>query len=138
MDSMTQQSTRIWWNDEEVKFIGWTEKTLVFHWEDPRETAIHMPRGAVVRLMDKGVLRIEGYVPVWMRPAEPPSPAPQVEAATSSANNSKFNVVARLIRKLSGDRSPEKAGAAGEVKTGAAAGSDAARPEAHTAQRAAR
>jgi hypothetical protein len=108
--------TRVWWDNEEVKFIGWTDKALVFQWEDPRETAIHMPRGAVVRLVDRGVLRIEGFVPVWMRPAEKtPSllPAAQAEANKSSQNNSRLSVVTRLIRKLSGDRNPDTANVAG-------------------------
>ncbi len=116
MDSIAQ-STRIWWDNEEVKFVGWTEKALVFHWESPRETAIHMPRGAVVRLMDKGVLRIEGYAPVWLRPvANQPQPAPSappVEANKPPQVNTRLNAISRLIRKLSGDRSPEKASVTG-------------------------
>jgi hypothetical protein len=119
MDTITQP-TRVWWDGEEVRFVGWTEKALVFHWEDPRETAIHMPRGAVVRLMDKGVLRIEGYVPVWMcstgqpstAPAAP-APAPPVEVSKPPQLNTRLSAVARLIRKLSGDRAPERARATG-------------------------
>ncbi len=111
----TAQPTRIWWDNEEVKFVGWTEKTLVFHWEDPRETAVHMPRGVVMRLMDKGVLRIEGYAPSWLLPAiQPQSSATvlPVEASKPPQVNTRLNAVARLIRKLSGDRAPEKAGVA--------------------------
>jgi hypothetical protein len=106
MNPVTQPLTRIWWNEEEVKFVSWTEKTLIFHWEDPRETAIHMPRGVVVRLMNKGVLRIEGHIPGWIRPAEPtpaPPASPVAETHRMAQNNSRFNAVARLIRKLSGD-----------------------------------
>ena len=113
-------TTRIWWDNEEVKFVGWTEKALVFHWEDPRETLIHMPRGAVMRLMDKGVLRVEGYIPVWLRSEPQPVPVPVVPAAAPPPEpikppqvNPKLNAIARLIRKLAGDRSPEKASAAG-------------------------
>jgi hypothetical protein len=116
MDS-TAQPTRVWWDNEEVKFVGWTEKALVFHWENPRETAIHMPRGAVMRLMERGVLRIEGHVPGWMRPADQPPSVPvvppPVEASRPPQVNSRLNAVARLIRKLSGDRAPEKAGVTG-------------------------
>jgi hypothetical protein len=115
MDSTTRL-TRIWWDNEEVKFVGWTEKALVFHWEDPRETAIHMPRGAVVRLMDKGVLRIEGYKPIWVRSAnqlQPIPAAPSAEPSKPPQVSDRLNVVARLIRKLSGDRTPEKVGVAG-------------------------
>jgi hypothetical protein len=110
-------TTRIWWDNEEVKFVGWTEKALVFHWEDPRETAIHMPRGAVMRLMDKGVLRIEGYIPsIWLRPetqSQPAPAAPSLEPSKPPQANTRLNVIARLIRKLSGDRAPEKASATG-------------------------
>jgi hypothetical protein len=110
-------TTRIWWDNEEVKFVGWTEKALVFHWEDPRETAIHMPRGAVMRLMDKGVLRVEGYIPVWLRSEPQPAPvvpaAPPPEPSKPPQVNPRLNVIARLIRKLSGDHAPEKASATG-------------------------
>ena len=110
----TTQLTRIWWDNEEVKFVGWTEKALVFHWEDPRETAIHMPRGAVVRLKDKGVLRIEGYMPIWAHSANQPQPtAPPAEPSKLPQVNNRLNVVARLIRKLSGDHTPEKVSVAG-------------------------
>jgi hypothetical protein len=104
------QPTRVWWDNEEVKFIGWTDKALVFQWADPRETAIHMPRGAVVRLVDRGVLHIEGFVPVWMRPTEETSSlrsTDQTKANKPSQNNSRFSIVTRLIRKLSSDRNPE-------------------------------
>jgi hypothetical protein len=109
-------TTRVWWDNEEVKFVGWTEKALVFHWEDPRETAIHMPRGAVLRLMDKGVLRVEGYMPIWLHLGSQPKPvpaAPPPEPSKPPQVNTRLNVIARLIRKLSGDRSPEKASATG-------------------------
>ena len=110
-------TTRVWWDNEEVKFVGWTEKALVFHWEDPRETAIHMPRGAVMRLMEKGVLRVEGYIPsVWLHPdtrSQPVPVAPPPEPSRPPQVNPRLNVIARLIRKLSGDRVPEKASATG-------------------------
>ncbi len=98
------RGTRIWWDNEEVHFVGWTDRALVFHWEDPRETAIHMPRGAVVRLIDKGVLRIEGYIPTWMQVEKPAPPSTPVEPPAPA--NSKLSIVQRLIRKLSGDRNP--------------------------------
>ena len=59
-DELMSDKTRVWWDGNPVQFIRWTEKGLVFNWDDPRETAIHMPRGAVMRLMAKGVLEIEG------------------------------------------------------------------------------
>lgn len=58
--------TRVWWDGGEVLFVRWTDQALVFSWSGVRETAIHMPRGAVVRLLEKGVLYIEGEVPDWM------------------------------------------------------------------------
>ncbi len=110
-------NTRVWWDGNPVQFIRWTEKGLVFNWDDPRETAIHMPRGAVVRLMAKGVLQIEGDAPEWMytghepivlrRSAETPVagiPAERISAAqpTVSKLPNKLNIIARLINKLGG------------------------------------
>ncbi|MBN1680505.1 MAG: hypothetical protein JW966_09445 [Anaerolineae bacterium] len=57
--------TRVWWDNSEVSFVRWTERSLVFCWSNVTETAIHMPRGAVMRLMQKGVLRVEGEMPEW-------------------------------------------------------------------------
>ena len=70
--SQAEQSiiTQVWWDGGTVDFVRWTEKSLVFCWEGARKTAVHMPRGAVVRLLDKGVLRIEGYQPEWLAPRE--------------------------------------------------------------------
>jgi hypothetical protein len=111
--------TRVWWDGDEVEFICWTDKGLVFNWNDARETAVHMPRGAVVRLMDKGVLYVEGQMPTWINPgqAQPQESVssglvkPQfkhVERAQPqqrkpSAKAEKLNIVQRLIRKLSGN-----------------------------------
>ena len=61
--------TRVWWDGDEVAFIRWTSSSLVFSWMEPTVTAMQMPRGAVVRLMEKGVLYIEGEMPDWV-PAE--------------------------------------------------------------------
>jgi hypothetical protein len=58
--------TRVWWDGNEVAFIRWTEKSLVFAWPNAYETAIHIPRGAVLRLVQKGILHIEGNMPNWM------------------------------------------------------------------------
>lgn len=103
----TIRSTRIWWNDEEVKFITWTDKTLVFHWEDPRETAIHMPRGVIMRLLDKGVLRIEGERPDWMRPPAEVTPIAPPPTSSAPPPPSRVSTIARLIRKLAGERKPD-------------------------------
>jgi hypothetical protein len=123
--------TRIWWDGGEVEFIRWTEKSLVFNWGDPRETAIHMPRGAVTRLMEKGVLRVEGEMPPWTGPRsddqlqsedklaaqeqqrqsafKPPVPAAEKPKPLSN----RLSVVARLIRKLAGGEERGRAGVAG-------------------------
>lgn len=119
--------TRVWWDGGEVDFICWTEKSLIFSWRDVTETAVQLPRGAVVRLLEKGVLVVEGEMPSWIYQvvydlqraavqAAPPaqssaahdsSPATQAathqspapEAAPDSAPV-RFNVVSRLIRRI--------------------------------------
>jgi len=63
--------TRVWWGGAEVRFIRWTDKALVFNWGNPRGTAMHVPRGTLARLQEKGVLRVEGYVPVWLEQGPP-------------------------------------------------------------------
>lgn len=123
--------TRIWWDGGEVEFIRWTEKSLVFNWGDPRETAIHMPRGAVTRLMEKGVLRVEGEMPPWTGPRPDDQPQsedrlsaqeqqrqsalkpPVVTAEKPKPLSNRLNVVARLIRKLAGGEERGRAGVAG-------------------------
>jgi hypothetical protein len=108
--------TQVWWDGNEVDFVRWADKSLVFCWKDARETAVHMPRGAVIRLLKKGVLHIEGYQPDWL-----PTPrgahlgaarefacegTSQSTPATSRGDtgqpSSRLNIVMRLIRKLSG------------------------------------
>jgi hypothetical protein len=121
--------TRVRWDGTPVKFVRWTEKGLVFHWDDPRETAIHMPRGTVMRLMAKGVLEIEGYLPDWTygdaRHVAKPEPRktlverppleevqvekPKPNPAPPKMPN-KLNIIARLIHKLGGgDPGPARA-----------------------------
>ena len=74
--------TRVWWEGEEAVFIRWTNQSLVLAWPDAAETAVKIPRGAVTRLMGKGVLQIEGNVPAWVRLSRPESvelkPVPSV------------------------------------------------------------
>jgi hypothetical protein len=128
--------TRIWWDGGEVEFIRWTEKSLVFNWGDPRETAIHMPRGAVMRLMEKGVLRVEGEMPPWsglqlvdselqaedmiadqgLQRQPPPafkSPVPTTTVEKQRPLGNRLNIVARLIRKLAGGEERGQAGVTG-------------------------
>lgn len=117
--------TQVWWDGNEVDFVRWTDKSLVFCWKDARETAVHMPRGAVIRLLDKGVLRIEGHQPGWL-PARyasrwgavgeravdrPPQPAPAVPRRDAEPAPNRRNIILRLIRKLSGvgERGPASA-----------------------------
>jgi CheY-like chemotaxis protein len=73
--------TRVWWEGEEAVFIRWTEQSLVLAWPDAAETAVKIPRGAVTRLMGKGVLQIEGNVPAWVRLTRPESAALEPVAA---------------------------------------------------------
>lgn len=109
--------TRVWWDGSEVNFLRWTETALIFSWYSSVETAVQMPRGTVVRLLHKGVLYVEGYVPEWVSSAlgipetqpiearakpEPPQPA--------IAKAEKISMLTRLIRKLGGNT--ERAGAA--------------------------
>ncbi len=80
--------TRVWWDGTEVRFIRWTDKALVFNWGSPRETAIHIPRGALTRLQEKGVLRVEGYVPGWLEEGssrQRPDPVPVAHSKRSRA-----------------------------------------------------
>lgn len=108
MEPQKLEHTRIWWDGSEVSFIRWTDKALVFSWGNVTETAVHMPRGAVVRLLQKGVLHIEGETPEWIQapleieqPPEPePQPAPRIEP---EPQNNRLGIVARLIRKLGGN-----------------------------------
>jgi len=81
--------TRVWWNDGEVEFIRWTDKTLVFRWG--ADAPVHIPRGTVMRLLEKGGLRIEGRHPDWM-----------VVTRSVDQPSKPFNAILRLIRKLGG------------------------------------
>jgi CheY-like chemotaxis protein len=63
--------TRVWWEGEEAVFIRWTDQSLVLAWPDATDTAVKIPRGAVTRLMGKGVLQVEGNVPTWVRLSHP-------------------------------------------------------------------
>ncbi len=69
---MAQEShptkTRLWWDDSEVEFIRWSDKSLVFSWGNTTDTAVHLSRGTVVRLLKNGVLRVEGELPDWACP----------------------------------------------------------------------
>ncbi len=116
--SQAEQSiiTQVWWDGSTVDFVRWTEKSLVFCWEGARKTAVHMPRGAVVRLLDKGVLRIEGYQPEWLAPREACDsdlPPERVPPPAENRPGSRRNAILRLIRKLSGSGEREPASATG-------------------------
>ena len=114
-------ATRVWWEGEEAVFIRWTDQSLVLAWPDAAETAIKIPRGAVTRLVGKGVLQVEGNVPTWARLSRPEltasepihaakaqetAPAERQDQPTAAnhpgAPANKLSVVARLIRKLTG------------------------------------
>lgn len=110
--------TRIWWDGREVNFIRWTNGSLVFAWGNTEETAMHIPRGAVTRLIDRGVLEIEGEMPDWLggkltleppKKADAPRPArlsfapPPGEHAQPAPQTNRRSIVARLLAKLGGD-----------------------------------
>ena len=105
-------TTRVWWEDREVAFVRWTDQALVFAWRESDETAMHIPRGAVLRLLDRGVLRIDGDAPAWLYDSHPlqlrrpehPAPAPKKAApkAAPQKDRGRFNIIARLIQKLGG------------------------------------
>lgn len=109
--------TRIWWEGEEAVFLRWTEESLVFLWSNSMDTAVKVPRRAVLRLMKKGVLEVEGYAPTWVwgtpepkrvmeaapavKAPPPPQPLTLPEEAPSPKLD-KLSVITRLIRKLTG------------------------------------
>ena len=98
-------TTRVWWEDREVAFVRWTDQALVFAWRESDETAMHIPRGAVLRLLDRGVLRIDGDAPAWLYDSRPlqlrrperPAPAPKKAApkAAPQKDRGRFNIIAR-------------------------------------------
>ncbi len=101
-------TTRVWWEEREVAFVRWTDQALVFAWRESDETAMHIPRGAVLRLLERGVLRIDGDAPAWLydsrplRLQRPQKPAPAPKKAAPKKDKKRFNAIVRLIRKLSG------------------------------------
>lgn len=113
MTTNFQFNTRIWWDGNEVSFIGWTDKALIFNWTNHLDTPVELPRGAVLRLLQKRVLVIRGQVPRWVLemlsgpeshlvadgPARAELPAAQPVPAD---RKEKITLVSRLIRKLSG------------------------------------
>gem|GEM_PF-1771978 len=110
-DDYHVSTTRVWWEDREVAFVRWTDRSLVFAWRESDETAMHIPRGAVLRLLDRGVLRIDGDAPAWLydsRPLQlqrPKQAAPEPKKAAPQGHpkdKKRFSAIVRLIRKLSG------------------------------------
>lgn len=112
--------TRIWWNGDEVHFLAWTDRALLFRWNEAvwnGRGVIQLPRGATRRLRDKGVLVIEGEVPDWLinmppverrprsRPLPPPAhlaPSPEPPPPTLPRADLR-SIVLRIIRKLTGE-----------------------------------
>lgn len=66
-ETESPDSTRVWWEGTEAVFVRWTEQSLVLAWPDTADTAVKIPRSAVTRLLQKGVLQIEGDLPGWAR-----------------------------------------------------------------------
>ncbi len=83
-ENLQSTKTRVWWDGSEVLLIRWTPQMLVLAWASNDETAFRIPRPAVIRLLSKGVLRMEGDLPDWVsdqltvpKPQAAPQPAPQ-------------------------------------------------------------
>ena len=110
MSAQTQfETTRLRWDGGEVSFIKWTEKSLVFNWGDARETAVQLPRGAVMRLVEKGVLEVEGDTPRWFQEDNvlPYADHDAIDIAPNTPAVRKpepgnTGMISRLIRKLAG------------------------------------
>ncbi len=129
-------STRVWWEGREVAFVRWTDQALVFAWRETDETAMHIPRGAVLRLMDRGVLRVDGETPAWLydsRPLRLERPQASASGASEAApkkDKRRFSAIVRLIRKLSGGEGALSSPGQGQAPQKASPQDRAARPKA--------
>jgi hypothetical protein len=66
-----QQDTKVWIRDEQVEFVAWTTRELIYTREEFADTLIRLPRATVQRMLRKGTLRLEGYRPDWAQPHPP-------------------------------------------------------------------
>ncbi len=114
-----EAQTRIWWNGDEVYFLAWTDHALLFRWNEAvwnGRGVIQLPRGATRRLLNKGVLVIEGEMPDWLtekapvgcptraRPVPPPRPIPPPERPAPTPPKADLrSIVLRVIRRLTGE-----------------------------------
>jgi hypothetical protein len=62
---MEEHDTRLWMGGIEVEFIKWTPHGLVYTRVGSTETLANLSRNTVIRLLQEGTLRIEGYRPAW-------------------------------------------------------------------------
>ncbi|MBN2302857.1 MAG: hypothetical protein JXQ72_00170 [Anaerolineae bacterium] len=60
--------TRVWIDGEEVEFVAWTLRELIYTRPDFEDTLIRLPQRTVQRMLRKGTLRIEGARPEWANP----------------------------------------------------------------------
>jgi hypothetical protein len=121
MEQQHSKTTRVWWDGGEVQFIRWTTRSLVFSWRDASDTAMHMPRGALLRLMKKGVIQVEGDMPRWI--THPQSETKQLpKPSAKKTQPGLFSAITRLIKKLGSDE---------PAKTNEATEPDAVPPAAH-------
>ncbi|MBN1200915.1 MAG: hypothetical protein JXJ20_03565 [Anaerolineae bacterium] len=57
--------TRMWMSGIEVKFFKWTPNGLIYTRVGSQETMAYLSRNTIHRLLEEGVLRIQGYRPAW-------------------------------------------------------------------------
>lgn len=81
----------------------------MFCWRDASETAVQIPRGAVMRLIEKGVLHIEGSIPNWDELPVVPQRITVTTAPAPAPRSGKASIVSRLIRRLTGSNAHDAA-----------------------------
>lgn len=60
------EETRLIMSNVPVRFIRWTPHGLVYTGIGSEEKLSHLNRGMVRRLVQEGILDIQGYRPVWV------------------------------------------------------------------------
>jgi hypothetical protein len=61
-----EYDTRIWLDNEPVVFVTWTADELIYTREGYKDTLIRLPRRTVLRMLQVGSLRLEGFRPDWV------------------------------------------------------------------------
>lgn len=60
------QDTRVWLGGVPVSFVQWMPTGLVYTRVGSTDTAAHLSRSTVKRLIREGMLKFEGYYPDWV------------------------------------------------------------------------